>query len=152
MVKRLKSEQRDGVVEFEVEALPPCYVDRELLKEVFVNLLGNSLKFTCARETARIRIGYNETAEETVYFVQDNGIGFDMAQSELMFVAFHKLHKSSDYEGSGIGLSLVRRIIERHGGRIWGVGEIGKGATFYFTLGNRMAAEEYATKVKVSSE
>lgn len=152
VAKKLEHEQQGRVVEFEIEALPPCRVDRKLLKEVFANLLGNSLKFTRVRETARIRIGYKETAEETVYFVQDNGVGFDMAQSESLFMAFHKLHKPSDYKGSGIGLSLVRRIIERHGGRIWGKGEIDNGATFYFTLSGRMAAEAYATKIKVSSE
>lgn len=135
MVDYLRNEQGDRVVEFVIGDLPPCYVDRALFKEVLLNLVANSLKFTRTREKALIQIGYLEAAGETVYFVRDNGIGFDMSNASFLFTAFHRLHKSSDYEGSGIGLALVRRIVERHGGRIWCESEIDKGATFYFTTG-----------------
>jgi hypothetical protein len=106
-----------------------------LFKQVFLNLLANALKFTRPREKAEIRIGCMETVGETVYFVRDNGVGFDMGKSDSLFVAFHRLHKPSEFEGSGVGLALVRRIVERHNGRIWGESEIDKGAIFYFTLG-----------------
>jgi PAS domain S-box-containing protein len=134
-IEELRDEQCGRVVEFVIEELPPCHVDRALFKQVFLNLLANSLKFTRPREKAQIRIGYMETAGETVYFVRDNGVGFDMGKSDSLFVAFHRLHKPSEFEGSGVGLALVRRIVERHNGRIWGESEIDKGAIFYFTLG-----------------
>jgi light-regulated signal transduction histidine kinase (bacteriophytochrome) len=134
-IEELRDEQGGRVVEFVIEELPPCHVDRALFKQVFLNLLANALKFTRPREKAEIRIGCMETVGETVYFVRDNGVGFDMGKSDSLFVAFHRLHKPSEFEGSGVGLALVRRIVERHNGRIWGESEIDKGATFYFTLG-----------------
>ena len=133
-IKELRNEQSGRVVEFQMDELPPCQVDCVLFKQVFLNLLGNSLKFTRPREKAQIRIGSMETAGETVYFIEDNGIGFDMGKSDSLFVAFHRLHKASEYEGSGIGLALVKRIVERHNGRIWCKSEIDKGATVYFTV------------------
>ena len=134
-IEELRDEQNGRVVEFVIEELPPGHVDRTLFKQVFLNLLGNALKFTRPREKAQIRIGFTETGGETVYLVRDNGVGFDMGKSDSMFVAFHRLHKPSEFEGSGVGLAVVRRIVERHNGRIWSESEIGKGATFYFTLG-----------------
>jgi len=134
VVEMLRSEQGDRVLVFEIDALPPCYVDRALFKEVLLNLVSNSIKFTRPREKTLIQLGYLETADETVYFVRDNGIGFDMNKSSFLFMPFHRLHRSSDYEGSGIGLALVRRIIERHGGRIWCESKVDEGATFYFTV------------------
>ncbi len=131
--------QEDCCVEIVIEDLPPCQGDRTLLKEVVVNLLGNALKFTQRREQARITIGCTEAADETAYFIQDNGVGFDMSDADSLFVPFHRLHKPADFEGSGIGLALVKRIIERHGGRVWALGEIDKGATFFFTLGKETA-------------
>lgn len=140
VMEMLRGEQGDRVIEFVIETLPPCQVDRALFKEVLLNLLANSLKFTRPREKAQIHLGCLERAGETVYFIRDNGIGFDMEKASLLFTAFHRLHRSSGYEGSGIGLALVRRIVERHGGRIWCESEIDKGATFYFTAGNETNA------------
>jgi PAS domain S-box-containing protein len=131
----LRDAQSGRVVEFAVEELPSCHVDRALFKQVFLNLLENSLKFTRPRKKAQIRIGWMEGANEKVFFVRDNGVGFDMGKSASLFLAFQRLHKPGEFEGSGVGLALVRRIIERHNGRIWGESEINKGATFYFTLG-----------------
>lgn len=140
----LQHEEEGRDIEIDVQDLAPCQGDRALLKEVLLNLLENALKFTRPRKTAQIRVGCTETEGQTVYFVQDNGVGFAMAASEALFVAFHRVHKSSDFEGTGIGLALARRIIDRHGGRIWAEGEVNKGANFRFTLAGQAAGEDGA--------
>ncbi len=131
----LQDERQDREVEVAIDGLPPCRADRALLKQVFLNLLANALKFTRTRERAEIRVGFSQSDGETIYFVRDNGVGFDMSHSESIFLVFHRLHKAHDFEGSGVGLALVKRIIERHNGRIWAEGQTDQGATFYFTLG-----------------
>ncbi len=136
VVKELQHAQEGFVVEIVLEEMAPCQGDRTLLKEVVANLLTNALKFTRRRESAKITVGCTETDGETVYFVRDNGVGFDMGDADLLFVPFSRLRKSAEVEGTGIGLALVKRIIERHGGRIWAESEVDKGATFYFTLGS----------------
>ena len=138
-VKELQDAEDGCGAEIVIQDLAPCQGDRTLLKEVAVNLMANALKFTRRRDRPRITIGCTETNGETVYFVQDNGVGFDMADLDALFVPFRRLHKQADFEGTGIGLALVKRIIERHGGRIWALGEVDQGATFYFTLGKQKA-------------
>jgi len=133
-VDDLRNECEGRDVKFIVGDLAPCQADRTLLKQVMLNLLENALKFTRERPEPEIQIGCTRNADETVYFVRDNGIGFDAQQSESMFVVFRRLHQLKKVEGLGIGLALVKRIIERHGGRIWADGEVNRGATFYFTL------------------
>ena len=129
-------EQQGRDVRVEIDELPPCRADRALLKQVYLNLLANALKFTRPRAHAEIRVGSSQSEGETVYFVRDNGVGFDMAHAETMFLVFHRLHKAHDFEGSGVGLALVKRIIERHGGRVWAEGQPDQGATVYFVLGD----------------
>lgn len=109
--------------------------DSRLLRVVLENLIGNAWKYTGKREDAKIEFGALELEGKPVYFVRDNGAGFDMAEADRLFAPFQRLHDKEEFEGSGIGLATVRRIIERHGGRVWAEGEPGKGATFYFTLG-----------------
>jgi light-regulated signal transduction histidine kinase (bacteriophytochrome) len=111
--------------------------DERLLRIALENLVGNAWKFTSKKETARIEFGAKEQAGERVFFVRDNGAGFDHALAHKLFQAFERLHHNSQFEGLGVGLSTVHRVIEKHEGRIWAEGEEGKGATFFFTLPER---------------
>lgn len=108
--------------------------DPHLLRVVFENLLGNSWKFSARQECSTIEVGLIEQEEEKVFFIRDNGVGFNMAYADKLFGAFQRLHGPEDFPGTGIGLATVMRIINRHGGRIWAESEVGKGATFYFTI------------------
>lgn len=118
-----------------VGTLPPCVADRVMLRQVFANLIDNAVKYTRHTSEARIEIGAFSRDSRVVYYVRDNGVGFDMAYAAKVFAPFQRLHKPGDYEGSGIGLAIVDRIIRRHGGEIWAESEPGKGSSFYFTLG-----------------
>jgi light-regulated signal transduction histidine kinase (bacteriophytochrome) len=126
-VRRVKVHIEDGL---------QTHGDKRLLKILLINLLGNSWKFTAKREAAEITFGQEQRDGETVYFVRDNGAGFDMAYANKLFGAFQRLHSSSEFEGTGIGLATVQRIVHRHGGRVWAEGKVNQGATFYFTLAN----------------
>ena len=117
-----------------IDNLPPAWGDRSLIKQVFVNILSNAIKFTVIRNEAQIEAGSYVKDDEMVYFIRDNGVGFDMNYYDKLFVVFQRLHSDSEYEGTGIGLALVQRIIKRHGGRVWAEAEVGKGACFYFSL------------------
>jgi len=121
-------------VEVRVTELPDCHGDAALLEQVLVNLLSNAFKFTRRQALPVIEIGSRKPAGETIYFVTDNGAGFDMKYADKLFGVFQRMHSVSEFEGTGVGLSIVHRIIERHGGRIWAESAPGKGATFYFTL------------------
>ncbi len=131
----LKEERRGRDIEIAIDPLPTCMADRALLKQVLLNLLGNALKFTRLEATTKIHVGFVEVDGRVAYFVQDNGVGFEMIHADSVFDAFHRLHRGQHFEGSGVGLALVKRIIERHGGTIWAEGRVNEGATFYFTLG-----------------
>jgi signal transduction histidine kinase len=111
------------------------FADPRLLRVVMENLLGNAWKYTSRTAEARIEFGVEEQEGKTVYFVRDNGAGFDMGYADKLFLPFQRLHKTSEFSGIGIGLATVERIIHRHDGRIWAQAAVGEGATFYFTLG-----------------
>ncbi len=132
----LASERGGRKVELRLHPLPPAEGDLALLRVVFVNLLSNAHKYTRPRDPAVIEIGVAVCApgEAPVYFVRDNGVGFDMADAEKLFGVFQRLHHAHEFEGTGVGLATVRRIIDRHGGRIWAEAAPGVGATFFFTL------------------
>jgi light-regulated signal transduction histidine kinase (bacteriophytochrome) len=108
--------------------------DARLVRVALGNLLGNAAKFTRPRAKARIEFGATVVEGTTAYFVRDNGVGFDMTFSGKLFNAFQRLHSPADFEGTGIGLATVHRVVSRHGGRTWATGEVDRGATFYFTL------------------
>jgi PAS domain S-box-containing protein len=138
-IRELRSEQQGRNLDIEIGELPPCDADRALLKQVFLNLLANALKFTRRCELAEIRVGFEHNGHGSAYFVQDNGVGFGDEYAESIFLPFHRLNKRQDFEGSGIGLALVKRIVEHHSGRIWARSEPGVGTTIFFTLCQQQA-------------
>lgn len=123
--------------------LPPCDADPLLLKQVFANLLSNAVKFTRDQPEPHIEIGLQDTDRGPTYFVRDNGAGFDMQYVDRLFKVFQRLHRDDEFEGTGIGLAMIQRIIHRHGGEVWAQAEVGKGATFYFTLGGLAIDESH---------
>jgi len=120
--------------QFDIKPLPSAYGDESLIRQVFFNLLSNSIKFTSLRDKTIIEVGGWSEEKENVYYVKDNGVGFDNQYADKLFGAFQRLHSDKEFEGTGVGLSIVQRIIHRHGGRIWAEGKVNEGATFYFTL------------------
>jgi signal transduction histidine kinase/CheY-like chemotaxis protein len=127
-------------MELRIGELPECLGDAALLEHVIVNLLSNAIKFTAGREPARIEVGSLRHGQEQVYFVRDNGVGFDMKYADKLFGVFQRLHSQSEFPGTGIGLSIVHRIVRRHGGRTWAESRLQEGATLYFTLPTPAAA------------
>jgi signal transduction histidine kinase len=117
-----------------IGGLPACRADPALLRQVFVNLIGNAAKFSREKSPARIEIGCDTKSGEQVWFVRDNGVGFDMRHAPKLFDVFQRLPSADTYEGTGVGLAIVERIIRRHGGRVWAESAPERGATFYFTL------------------
>jgi signal transduction histidine kinase len=134
-IESLVPDTANRQIEWELGELPLATADPTLLQQVYANLIGNAIKYTRKRDSARIEVGSLQQDGQTVYFVRDNGAGFDMRYAEKLFGVFQRLHRPEDFEGTGIGLATVQRIIQRHGGRIWADAEVDKGATFFFTLG-----------------
>jgi light-regulated signal transduction histidine kinase (bacteriophytochrome) len=136
IVEDLRKEESARQIEVRVDELPDCTADPALLRRVFVNLLSNAFKFTRQREKATIEVGFRKESGECIYFVRDNGAGFDMRYADKLFGVFQRLHGRDAFEGTGVGLSLAQRIVQRHGGRIWAEAAVDKGATFSFSLPN----------------
>ncbi|MGH9353526.1 MAG: ATP-binding protein, partial [Terriglobia bacterium] len=135
VISELKPEMEGREIEWKIGALPSMDCDPGLMKQVFFNLLSNAIKYTRPRKPAVIQVGQMTGKDGLVIFVRDNGVGFNMASADRLFGAFQRLHRKEDFEGTGIGLATVRRIIHKHGGRIWADAETNEGAAFYFTLG-----------------
>jgi len=133
IIDELAPDRTDRAVSFKIGDLPNCDGDWDLLRQVWINLISNAQKFTRQRTEAIVEIG-SANSGELVYFVRDNGAGFDMKYAERVFEVFQRLHRADEFEGTGVGLSVVQRIIHRHGGRIWAEGTPGKGAAFFFTV------------------
>jgi two-component system sensor kinase len=132
--EELKANNPESPVILKIGHLPVAMGDRSLVKQVLLNILSNAVKFTRVREVPLIEVGGHEEGIEVVYYVRDNGVGFDMQYHDNLFGVFKRLHSTTEYEGTGIGLSIVERIIKKHGGRVWAESIVDKGATFYFTL------------------
>ena len=130
----LRSENDGRNIELRISELPATYGDPRLVKQVWFNLLSNAVKFTRGRDAALIEVGHEMHGIAAVYFVRDNGTGFDMRYAHKLFGMFQRMHRQEDFEGTGIGLAIVQRIVVRHGGQVWAEAAKGKGATFYFTL------------------
>lgn len=135
IIEELAPQPASNQLELRIGELPPAVGDPALLKQVWANLISNALKYSRGRTPPVVEIGSSQDNGENIYFVRDNGTGFDMRYAEKLFGVFQRLHREEEFEGTGVGLAIARRVIHRHGGRIWAESEIGRGATFYFSLG-----------------
>jgi two-component system sensor kinase len=129
------------MIKYDIRTLPAAHGDQTLIKQVFINLLSNAIKFTTNKKTAIIEVGGLTEENENIYYVKDNGMGFNSQDSEKLFTVFQRLHGIEELEGSGVGLSIVQRIVKRHGGRVWAEGKVNEGASFYFSLPNRILGD-----------
>ncbi|MFH0759073.1 MAG: ATP-binding protein, partial [Bacteroidota bacterium] len=134
VLMELQNPEKELKIKITVQKLPKVNGDRSLIRQLMVNLLSNAIKFTGTSENPEIEIGSFARDRKITYYVKDNGVGFNMKYVEKIFDVFQRLHSEKEFEGTGIGLAIVRRIIHHHGGQIWAEAEINKGATFYFTL------------------
>jgi light-regulated signal transduction histidine kinase (bacteriophytochrome) len=124
----------DKEINFHLEELLPATFDLGLIRQVWVNLFSNAFKFSSKKEKIEITVGCSKQQNEIIYFIEDKGAGFDMKYVDKLFGVFQRLHNLNEFQGTGVGLAIVQRIIHRHGGRVWAEGEINKGAKFYFSL------------------
>jgi len=132
-------------IEFTCGRLDNCYGDSALIRQVWINLISNAVKYSKTREIQQIKIGSFEKDNEIIYWIKDNGVGFDMQYAWKLFEVFQRLHSGCEFEGSGIGLALVQRIIEKHGGKVWAEGKVNAGATFYFSIRSAFFSKEINT-------
>jgi light-regulated signal transduction histidine kinase (bacteriophytochrome) len=135
VIVNVRAEAMDRMIEWKINPLPVMECDAGLMKVVFTNLLSNAVKYTRPREHAVIEVGQTTKDGRIVLFVRDNGVGFDMKYADKLFGVFQRLHRAEEFEGTGVGLATVHRIIRKHNGSIWSEAAPNKGATFYFTLG-----------------
>ncbi len=132
--KELQTINPERNMTLNIQAMPSAYGDRTLIKQVYANLLANAVKFTKYKDPAEIEAGGYTDGDDDVYYVKDNGIGFDMTYYDKLFGIFQRLHNNPDFEGTGVGLAIIHRVILMHGGKVWAEGKVDEGATFYFTL------------------
>jgi PAS domain S-box-containing protein len=136
IIAELNPQGKDNKVEFNVGVLEKVKGDRNMLKQVMINLISNAIKYSHKKKTPSIEVGFYKENENNIYYVKDNGAGFDMAYYNKLFNVFQRLHSAYEFEGTGVGLAIVHRIILKHGGRVWAEGKVGEGATFYISLPN----------------
>jgi light-regulated signal transduction histidine kinase (bacteriophytochrome) len=130
----LKEETAGRTLEWHIEALPAIECDPGLMKQVFANLLSNAVKYTRPRPVAVIEVGCRKMNGDSALFVRDNGVGFNMKYADKLFGVFQRFHRAEEFEGTGVGLATVDRIVRKHGGHIWAEAAVDQGATFYFTV------------------
>ncbi len=134
MLNEAASPEIQEKLEFTIDPLPVCFADPIFIKQVWINLISNAIKFSSLKMKPEIKIsGYREN-KYNVYYISDNGVGFNPEYSHKLFGVFQRLHKANEFEGTGVGLAIVQRIIHRHGGKVWAESKEGRGATFYFSL------------------
>jgi PAS domain S-box-containing protein len=141
LIQPIKEQDTEQRIEWTIKPMPLAFGDFAMISSVWSNLIENAVKFTKNKELAKITIGAEEKEQDIIYYIKDNGAGFDMNYATKLFNVFQRLHSREDYEGTGIGLATVQRIITRHGGKTWAEGKIGEGATFYFSLIKRKESE-----------
>jgi PAS domain S-box-containing protein len=134
IIDELTESEKNRDIKLQCQELGTAWVDVSMMRQVWINLLSNAFKYTQKREQARIEVGSHPNAEETIYYVRDNGVGFDMKYADKLFGVFQRLHRPEDFQGTGVGLALVKRIIDKHNGKIWVEAAENEGATFYFSL------------------
>jgi light-regulated signal transduction histidine kinase (bacteriophytochrome) len=133
--EELRSAAPERKIEWRLQPLLPARGDRAMIRQVWVNLLSNAVKFTEPGDNARIEVGCSRNgSDHNIYYVKDNGAGFDMKYSGKLFGVFQRLHSGQEFEGTGVGLAIVQRVVQRHGGSVWAEGKVNEGATFHFTL------------------
>ena len=128
------SQDKVSMPEMEISLLASTFGDRSMIKQVWINLLSNAIKYSSKNLTPIVKVGSHRDRESVIYSVSDNGVGFDMKYYEKLFKVFQRLHRPSDFSGTGIGLALVQRIIEKHQGRVWAEAKVNEGATFFFSI------------------
>ncbi|MGV8907144.1 MAG: sensor histidine kinase [Acetobacterium sp.] len=137
LIQPLIEQELEPRIEFKIGPLPLIFGDSEMIKAVWSNLIENAVKFSSKKDVIKISIGVNENENDLVFYIKDNGVGFDMNYASKLFMVFQRLHSKEDYEGTGVGLATVQRIIARHGGKIWAESKVERGAIFYFSLPKR---------------
>ena len=135
----MQAENTDRDIEWRVDSFPAVFCDPGLIHIVLTNLLSNAVKYTRPRKRALIEIGHMVVEEQLVIYVRDNGVGFNMKYADKLFGVFQRLHRAEEFEGAGVGLATVQRIIRKHNGRVWAESAVNGGATFFFTLGGNRA-------------
>jgi signal transduction histidine kinase len=141
VLEELKPLSEGRFINYDIKPLPTARGDQTLIEQVFINLLSNAIKFTTNKKTAIIEVGGLSKESENIYYVKDNGMGFNSQDSDKLFDVFQRLHGVEKLEGSGVGLSIVQRIVKRHGGRVWAEGKVNDGASFYFSLPNKISED-----------
>jgi len=134
VIEEFKGACKDRDIEINVQEMPNCTGDSVMIKQVLVNLISNAIKFTINKQKAEIEVGSKQVDNETVYYVKDNGVGFDMKYSDKLFGLFQRLHSTKEFEGTGVGLAIAQRLMFKHKGRIWPDAKVNEGATFYFSF------------------
>jgi light-regulated signal transduction histidine kinase (bacteriophytochrome) len=134
VIQEIAPEEKNGHIQWAIGQIPDLMGDINAIRQVWVNLISNAVKYSAKTEAPFIEIGFLSREGETVFFVKDNGVGFDEKYKHKLFKVFQRLHSADDFEGTGVGLAIVEKVVAKHGGRVWAEAKVGQGACFYFSL------------------